>query len=839
KDDFESERATVASERSEESDIHLFMEREEDEVYQVETRTGDTIEATDDHPFLTPEGMKELEDLEEGDTVMVRPFEGLPDEELEEKVVLDRDDFSGDNPQLVRALTDRDLLPLRTTDHEFNILLKLVGFHTGDGAFNKTGKTTFYADKEDLETIQRDIRQLGFSPSSIYERDRQHEVEGKEFEATETSVSCGSRAFQKLLIELGAPSGKKVESGFTVPDYLSELADWQKALYLSAFFGAEMSKPSAVYRKNFYTPQVSQNRTEEKREEGEQFMLELKDLLRSLDIETTALEAFETDSNAEHDMLRLRFGISSKPENLTRFFTTVGYRYNLEKQKEAMKVVQYTKLKEHAIQRRAQIAEKAVSLYNNGSAPKELKQRFEINDRFIERSIWSGRDTKIRPPEDFPDFEEHQDEIEVKDNLSVPVEIQSIEFSGRKPVYDIGVEHEEHNFQANSFIVSNCGVRVMKTDLAYDDIKGKEKQLANILFQKVPSGLGEGAVAGSLSKGDVEEICLNGVHWAKDNGYAVEDDLEHCEDEGYREEASVEHISEKAKDRAKEQVGSLGSGNHFLEVQVVSEIYDEETAEDYGLEEDQVVVTIHCGSRGLGHQVCSDFLRRIEQEHQEELEGLPDKELAYAPSGSELEDQYYGAMNAAINFAWVNRQLVMYQARKAFERIFDRSWQELGMHLLYDVAHNIAKKEEHEIDGEEREVYVHRKGSTRAFPAGHPEVPEAYRDVGQPVLIPGSMGTSSYVLKGTEEAMKKTFGSSAHGAGRLMSRTQAKEDYWGEDVQDDLEREGIYVKAQSGSTIAEEAPGVYKDVDEVVKVTDALGIGRKVARMRPVVNVKG
>ncbi|MDY6773980.1 MAG: RtcB family protein, partial [Candidatus Nanohaloarchaea archaeon] len=211
----------------------------------------------------------------------------------------------------------------------------------------------------------------------------------------------------------------------------------------------------------------------------------------------------------------------------------------------------------------------------------------------------------------------------------------------------------------------------------------------------------------------------------------------------------------------------------------------------------------------------------------------------YAPAGSKLEEQYYGAMNAAINFAWVNRQLVMYQARKAFERIFDQSWQELGMDLLYDVAHNIAKKEEHEIEGEEREVYVHRKGSTRAFPAGHPEVPEAYRDVGQPVLIPGSMGTSSYVLKGTEEAMEKTFGSSAHGAGRLMSRTQAKEDFWGGDVQDDLEREGIYVKAQSGSTIAEEAPGVYKDVDEVVRVTDALGIGRKVARMRPVVNVKG
>ncbi|MDY6770062.1 MAG: RtcB family protein, partial [Candidatus Nanohaloarchaea archaeon] len=222
-----------------------------------------------------------------------------------------------------------------------------------------------------------------------------------------------------------------------------------------------------------------------------------------------------------------------------------------------------------------------------------------------------------------------------------------------------------------------------------------------------------------------------------------------------------------------------------------------------------------------------------------ELGELPDKELAYAPAGSDLEEQYYGAMNAAINFAWVNRQLVMHKTRECFERIFDRSWQDMGMHLLYDVAHNIGKKEMHSIDGEQREVYVHRKGATRAFPAGHEDVPAAYRDVGQPVLIPGSMGTASYVLKGTETAMEKTFGSSAHGAGRLMSRTQAKEDFWGEDVQTDLEREGIYVKAQSGSTIAEEAPGVYKDVDEVVKVTDAVGIGQKVARMRPVVNIKG
>ncbi len=385
----------------------------------------------------------------------------------------------------------------------------------------------------------------------------------------------------------------------------------------------------------------------------------------------------------------------------------------------------------------------------------------------------------------------------------------------------------------------NCGVRVMRTNLTYDDVQGKEQQLANILFQKIPTGLGKGSVAGAVSMEDIDDICTNGLRWALENDHAVEDDILHCEDEGVRENVNPDHISDKAKKRARHQVGSLGSGNHFMEVQRVADIYDEETAEQYGLEEDQIVIMIHCGSRGLGHQVCTDFLRDIEKQHRDLVDELPNKELAYAPAGSTLEQQYYEAMNAAINFAWVNRQLIMHKTRECFERIFGRDWQEMEMELLYDVAHNIGKKEMHDINGEEREVYVHRKGATRAFPAGHEQVPRAYRDVGQPVLLPGSMGTSSYILKGTEKAMERTFGSSAHGAGRVMSRTQAKKDYWGEDVQKDLQRRQIFVKAQSGSTIAEEAPGVYKDVDEVVRVTDAAGIGEKVARMHPLVNIKG
>ena len=400
----------------------------------------------------------------------------------------------------------------------------------------------------------------------------------------------------------------------------------------------------------------------------------------------------------------------------------------------------------------------------------------------------------------------------------------------------------------------NCGVRMMRTNLTYDDVVGHEEELVDALFANVPSGLGGGGIVES-DRDTLESILNRGVDWALEHGYAVEDDLAHCEDEGMRTDADPDAVSQKAKDRGKNQIGSLGSGNHFLEVQRVTDVFRPDVAAEFGLETDQIVVLIHCGSRGLGHQICTDYLRRIEQEHGDLLAGLPDKELAAAPAGSELAEEYYGAMCAAINFAWVNRQLIMHRTRGVFERVFERDWESMEMELLYDVAHNIGKKEVHEVgvdadgrpaapdaavDRRERELYVHRKGATRAFPAGRPELPAAYRDVGQPIIIPGSMGAGSYVLRGGEHSMEVSFGSTAHGAGRRMSRTQAKNEYWGETVQEELrDQEKIYVKAQSGATVAEEAPGVYKDVDEVVRVSDELGIGDKVARTFPVCNIKG
>jgi len=385
----------------------------------------------------------------------------------------------------------------------------------------------------------------------------------------------------------------------------------------------------------------------------------------------------------------------------------------------------------------------------------------------------------------------------------------------------------------------NCGVRLIRTNLTYDDLQGNERALVNSLFENVPSGLGGGGVV-ETDIDTVDAVLERGLDWAVEEGYATRQDMLHCEDEGHRPDAVADYVSNKAKNRGKNQLGSLGSGNHFLEVQRVTDIYQDDVAEAFGLQADQIVVMIHCGSRGLGHQICSDYVRKIEQKHGELLESLPDKDLIAAPASSQLAAEYYGAMGAAINFAWVNRQLITHQTPRVFERVFGRDWEAMEMELLYDVAHNIAKKEPHDVDGETRDLYVHRKGATRAFPAGRQEVPRAYRDVGQPVLIPGSMGAGSYVLRGGANSMSETFGSTAHGAGRTMSRTQAKQDYWGETVQDELEAQNqIYVKAQSGATIAEEAPGVYKDVDEVVRVSEDLGIGDPVARTFPVCNIKG
>lgn len=386
----------------------------------------------------------------------------------------------------------------------------------------------------------------------------------------------------------------------------------------------------------------------------------------------------------------------------------------------------------------------------------------------------------------------------------------------------------------------NCGVRLVTTNLAEKDIRPKLTQITNTIFENVPSGLGSRRKDFKVSEHDLEKVVTEGVQWAIDKGLGWPEDAAHCEENGCMKNANPDKVSANAKNRGLTQIGTLGSGNHFLEIQKVDKIYDSETAKTFGIEnEGQVTVMIHCGSRGFGHQTCSDYLQVMERAVQKYKISLPDRELACAPGKSREAEDYFQAMACAVNYAFVNRQTILHWVRQSFQQVFNEKPEKFGLKLVYDVAHNIAKIETHKVNGDKKKVWVHRKGATRAFPPRHPEIPSDYSSAGQPVLIPGSMGTSSWLMVGTEKAMETSFGSTAHGAGRMMSRSAAKRKFWGDDIKKALAARGIYVRAASSIVLAEEADHAYKNVDVVVEVSDRIGIATKVARMVPMAVVKG
>ena len=384
----------------------------------------------------------------------------------------------------------------------------------------------------------------------------------------------------------------------------------------------------------------------------------------------------------------------------------------------------------------------------------------------------------------------------------------------------------------------NCGVRLLRSNLTEQTVRSKLKELVTDLFSSIPSGVGsKGAV--KLSHSELDEVLVNGVNWAIDHGYGSSDDSDVCEENGQIQNADPNKVSDKARKRGAPQLGSLGSGNHFLEVQKVAEVHDEEAANRMGLKEGTITILVHCGSRGFGHQVCSDYLRVAEQAMAKYDINLPDRELACVPNNSEEGESYRKAMFSALNFAWSNRQMLTHWTRKSFERVFNQTESDLEMKLVYDVSHNIAKVEKHKVDGKERKVVVHRKGATRAFPANRNEIPSRYRDLGQPVLVPGSMGTASWVLLGQPNSMDLSFGSTAHGAGRTMSRSKARRNYTEENVKKSLNDKGIFIKALTRDGVVEETPQAYKDVDTVVNVSHNLGIATKVAKLVPIGVIKG
>lgn len=384
----------------------------------------------------------------------------------------------------------------------------------------------------------------------------------------------------------------------------------------------------------------------------------------------------------------------------------------------------------------------------------------------------------------------------------------------------------------------NCGTRLLLTNLTVDEVKPKLSELINAIFVNVPSGLGsEGKL--KVKGKEFDAVLTKGARWAVENGYGWEEDLERIEENGAMAGADPSTISSKARERGAPQLGTLGSGNHFIEIQRVQKIFDPEIARIFGLFEDQVTILIHTGSRGFGHQVCTDYISVMMNAIKKYNISLPDRQLACAPIESPEGKNYFSAMVCAANYAWANRQCITHWIRESFEVVFRKGAHKLGLIVLYDVAHNIAKIETHNIDGKDIKVCVHRKGATRAFPKYHPEIPEIYKEVGQPVIIPGDMGRASYILVGTEKAMEDTFGSTCHGAGRVMSRAGAKRSITGKEVLEELTKKGILVKTDNIKGLAEEASEAYKDVEKVIEIVEGSGISKRVARMKPLGVIKG
>ena len=383
----------------------------------------------------------------------------------------------------------------------------------------------------------------------------------------------------------------------------------------------------------------------------------------------------------------------------------------------------------------------------------------------------------------------------------------------------------------------NCGVRLLATNIPSGDMKPRLDELAEVLYRTVPAGVGNASQVSIRNKAEFDEVLKNGAQWAVAAGYGLPEDLERIEEAGRLTNADPSTVTQRARDRGMRQVGSLGSGNHFLEVQRVDEIFEPETAEAFGLHKGMVVVFIHTGSRGFGHQVCTDSLRDMDAAIAQYAIKLPDWQLACAPIRSPEGQKYLGAMSCAANFAWANRQCLTHWAREALGKVFGDAGRETR--LVYDVSHNIAKFERYTVNGESMEVCVHRKGATRAFPPGHPDLPASVRTHGQPVLIPGDMSRYSFVAVGTEEAIEESFGSTCHGAGRLKSRGAAKRELANVDIRAELRKQGIVVRAQNPKLLAEEASEAYKDVADVIDVVQHAGISRKVARLRPLAVIKG
>jgi len=813
------------------SDLLFISERPSDEyIIRIKTEAGRKLELTFDHPVLTENGWKEAKDLKENELIAVYPFEGVEFQEVKEnKLILSEEDFKECDKQIIKYLKERKLIPLYSNDLRIGILARILGYLIGDGCITKIlvndrGKrrerviTWFFGD-EGLEELRKDLEELGIKASRVYVRKRENGVNH--------SLKINSKAFSILLIKLGAVIGKKTVKEFFVPNWIKESPLWIKANFLAGLFGSDGSRPIIKGRET-----LPINLTFVKKKELErnlvEFLEDIKDILKEFGINSEIYKVLEYDGKV---MYRLQI---ASEEDIYSFLSKIGYVY--KSRGEILTTCEYLRRKIFNRAKRAEAKLIAVELYPSRSV-RQIAQMLGVNKKLVERAVYENV-LDVRISEDFESFEEFKEKY-VKDGI-IYDKIEKIEVikSEYENVYDIGLE-KYHNFVANGIFVHNCGVRVLRTNLTYDDIKDKLHDLVNEIFRSVPAGVGsEGIVR--LTPQQTYEVLKYGAKWAVENGYGFEKDLEFIEDNGCEEKyANPEFVSQKAIERGMPQLGTLGSGNHFLEIQVVDRIFDREIAKVLGIErEGQITVMIHTGSRGLGHQVASDYLEIFESKFKDLIRKLPDRQLAYAPSGTKEFERYLGAMFSAANYAFANRQMITHWVRESFVRVLKKPIEEIGLDIVYDLHHNTAKVEEHKVDGEKKLLLVHRKGSTRAYPPYSPFIPKVYEKIGQPVLIPGSMGTASYILVGLPTA-DKTFYSSAHGSGRVASRAAMIRKYRYSDALKQMESLGILVKSTTKEGIIEEMPEAYKNVDEVVLTTEKAGISKIVVRMRPIAVVKG
>jgi len=879
--------------KPDETSILRFIKLRPKEVFKVITKNGYEIKATGDHPLLTPLGMVPIDKLTVGEKIAIFPFEGVPYQKPSKKIIISEEDIRktliklGRKPNtpkfeiVIRKLRERGLSYLTYNHPKLPYILKIIGFVFGDGSMNFIGKRGdgvlhFSGKPEDLERLRKDIEEIGYTPSPIhFRRVRSWREKNKYYNCYSFYVNASSLVV--LLESLGVPRGSKVDKAYRVPNWIFKAPLWQKRLFLASLFGCELRVPHRRLERRGYfnAPVFPMSKREELLKNGEDFLKDITKLLKEFGVRVLYIDKRKRHVNKRGEISwALELVISPKPENLFKLWSKIGFEYNFHRAFVANVAVGYLKLRQKILKEKEEaIKVKIPRLLSKGLSYQKIALQLAGNPltpRFIIDVCYKlnkGKGVNPRIPFSFPSFQDYLKEATWGLGMSGMVwdKIEKIEkISHQRSVFDFTVSHSDHNFVANNFVVSNCiggvaatdpdeggvispggvgfdincGVRLLKTNLTLKDIEGKISKLVDTLYRNVPSGVGSrGEIKVSIS--ELKKLVVEGARWAVRKGFGVEEDLEVCEENGAIEGAVPDYVSQRAYERGREQAGTLGSGNHFLEVQVIDEIFDEEIAKRLGLFEGQITVMIHSGSRGFGYQICDDYVRVMVKCLSKYGIKVPDRQLACAPIESEEARRYIGAMKAAANFAWCNRQVLMHLVRTSFEEVFGKKWQDLGMDLIYDVAHNIAKFEKHKINGKEKLLCVHRKGATRSLGPKNPLLPSKYKEIGQPVIIPGDMGRASYLLIGTKKAEEESFSSTCHGAGRVKSRHEAIRTVNLNTLLNELKTKGIEVRATGKKTIVEEAPSAYKNVDDVVEVVDKAELSKKVCRMRPLCVIKG